>query len=161
MKIKLSIGKKPFSGYLNIDPVPNIPEEHGNQFKFANCSFEDLDTIINASECTDIYVEDVISHIKPGEIFKAVSNWASKLRHHGKITIVGTDLFVITKMYINGQLNTLEFNNLIYGKEDASWSFNSSQITLDEVSDLLKELGLEIISKSIEGTSFVIVGRRP
>ena len=158
MKIKISINKMPLIGYTNIDPFPIIPDQYKDQMAVKGGDIKNLE--VSQSSCTEIICEDIMDFIPYNEFYKTIEHYVSKLRHNGRIVISGTDMEVVSKMYLNGELNTLEFNRVVHGEQNNAWSFKLGQITIEETSEILIELGLKIQSKSINGMCFQIVGVR-
>jgi len=158
MKIKLSIGKLPYSGFLNLDPLSIIEEDKRDQFNIIK-DFNAINNIENAS-CTEILVENAIHYININHMVETIDSWITKLRHNGKIIINGTNLESIVKQYLNGQLTTLDFNVFIYGYNKDLPNYTSC-VCIDEIEEVLVRAGLNITHKQLIDTEFTITGQRP
>ena len=161
MKIRLSVNKLPWSTHLNIDPCPLIEQNMENQFEVFARDIRNLDSIVETSECTEILVEDGIDYVHTSVLIEVVENWLSKLRHNGTIILKGTNLETVVRKYINGQITTLDLNNILYGTQDHPWHYKSGCVNIEEVVEILQKAGLKIISKQIDNDQFVVIGRRP
>lgn len=156
MKVKVSIGGNPFSGYLNIDPSPIIKDDKQNILLTNVKTLNDIEQ----AECEELIVDGVIDYISAENTLNIVGIWCSKLRHNGKITIIGTDINVITKKYINGELTTPDFNELLYGKCNHPWQFKSGMINVEELCEILISYDIEILERNIEDNKFIVIGKR-
>lgn len=163
MKLRFSIHKEPLTSYFNIDPLPQIKEGDEDQFQVGYFDIRYIDDFIPNSECTEIVCEDILNHTMYLNIYNHLQKLINKLRHNGKITIIDTDAYTVARRYVNGEINTIEYNQLIYGPQNNSCEFKTAQISIEEVSDILKELGVKIIQKSLDTNSyrFIIKGIRP
>jgi 2-succinyl-5-enolpyruvyl-6-hydroxy-3-cyclohexene-1-carboxylate synthase len=143
-------------GYVNIDPFT----QDGNQAKISG-AVSKLDHTVDNGEASEIIAEDVIDYLGPDYVDKAINNWLSKLQHGGIIVIGGTDIRVVCKSYFLRQLNTVEVNNLLYGEQKNVQQYKKSCLTIHEVCELLKSLGLKIILKRHDGFRYLIKAKRP
>jgi 2-succinyl-5-enolpyruvyl-6-hydroxy-3-cyclohexene-1-carboxylate synthase len=143
-------------GYINIDPFT----QEGDQTKISG-AVSKLDHTVDNGEASEIIAEDVIDYLGPDYVDKAINNWLSKLQHGGIIVIGGTDIRVVCKSYFLRQLNTVEVNNLIYGEQKNVQKYKKSCLTIHEVCELLKSLGLKIILKRHDSFRYLIKAKRP
>ena len=92
MKVNLLWGNGDgISGYVNIDPHSYDKEN------ITNGDVTNLDDIIDNSEATEILAADIIDYL-PHEVgIKTIGHWVTKLRHKGKLTVGGSDIYEISK----------------------------------------------------------------
>jgi Glu-tRNA(Gln) amidotransferase subunit E-like FAD-binding protein len=161
MKVKLSIGQTPWTGYLNIDPAPQSTSNKIDDYKIVAGDIRNIDAFVEDAECQELIVQGAIDYVPIRLVVDVLHHWIKKLRHKGIITITGTNLESLFKLYLNGQLTTLDINQLLYGVCEHPWTYKSSCICLEEVDEVFRKAGLNIIRKKIEESSFTIVGQRP
>lgn len=154
MKVRLAVHQPPYSGYLNVDPVPIL--EEGKDYNVSQTDFRNLDNVCSQSSLFELLCDDVLDYIPRTNLRAVLSNWVSKLRHSGKITLSGTDIYEVCRLFLTGSINNEEFNVITHGSHNDVWDVKLSQSTLNEVTDLLSEFGLKIVSKSLDGFRFFI-----
>jgi hypothetical protein len=152
MIVRLSVNKKPISGYVNIDPRP-LPTDY--EVTVHPNGIENIDNIIGQAECLELIADDCINHVPGTKLLDCITNWVSKLRHNGKLTITGNDAEVLCKAYLNGELDTKEFNEALFEKS------NKSCFTSDDIGIILTTLGLRLTSKQLQGHKYIITAKRP
>lgn len=160
MKVRISVGQKPISSYLNIDPSPNIEKDKIGQFDCYLCDIRNISELVEEAGCEELLVE-TLDYIRSGEIIEVIQHWISRLRHKGKIIIKGTNLESAVKKFLNGEITTLDLNILLFGEGNHPWSYKNGCINLEEVDEILRKGGLKIVSKQIIGTEFIIAAQRP
>lgn len=148
MKLLLNNTNVGLSGYLHVSPM------NGD-------NPTDLDRYVDNNECSEILCDEIINYIPITELYKYFVKLESKLAHNGKLIINSNDSIEIAKLYHNGNIDTLTFNNLIYGTRANTWEFKQSVICLDEAVAIFKNLNLKILSKKISQYNFILVGERP
>lgn len=154
MKVRLSVGQQPYSGYLNIDPFPSL--EQGKQYDVVPGDIKNLDNFVEPAQATEILAIDVLDYINHSEMVAVLNHYTSKLRHRGKIVIGGTDAMETAKQYLTGKLDTVDFNNTMFGSSQNAWSQKSGVITLTELWQLLQDLGLKVTKKNIDGNKMFV-----
>lgn len=160
MKLRLSVGQIPYSGFTNIDPAPVIEEDKLGQFDVYAGDFKNLETIEDSS-CKEIVVEGCLDYIHIDFTVDVIKHWISKLRHGGRIIIRGTNLESVVKLFLNGEITTLDFNHLIYGTGKNTWDNKSGCVNLEEVDEVCRKEGLKILSKQIHSEEFILIAIRP
>ena len=159
MKVRLSVGQKPYSGYVNVDPCPVI--EQGQELNTVQSDIRNLDGIVENSQATEILAVDVLDYVSANELITVLQNWVIKLRHDGKIVVGGTDPYETAKSYVAGRIDTVEFNYTVFGNSKQDYSQKSGCITLTELWQILQNMGLRITKKSmIENKMFVEAYRK-
>src|ERR1044072_4853402 len=83
------------SGFINIDPLAS-PEEIKSGKKIVSF-LDNLDGVVEDSECTAILAEDILCYIPAKDVGGAIDNWIRKLRHKGTLIISGYDIFEICR----------------------------------------------------------------
>lgn len=157
MKIKLGVGEIPYAGYLNIDPCPLQTQ--------ADCEVVIGDPrmlyMVEQSECTEILAPNILDYIHVSQLVPFITLLVSKLRHGGKIILGGTDLHTICRSYMIGELKPEELINILYGEEFGAWKNKVGCYPLGEISNILKELDIQIIRKQLENQYMFVEGVRP
>lgn len=153
MKLQLSVNKAPLNGYLNLDPKPVNPEE---QPAFTG-NLLDLTAIVETSECTEILADDILDFITAENTFPTLEYWSKLLRHGGSLIVGGTDLYEVSKAVTNQTLNIREANEILHG----TGIDHINQMTIIDLCEILKSLGMKIVSKRINGFKMVVIAQRP
>lgn len=159
MKVRLSIGQKPWSGHLNIDPAPQPDGDKG--FDVVPLDPRNIDSVVNDAECNELIIEDIVDYVPRNELKPVLQGWVKKLRHNGILHLCGTDLFEISRLYLTGRVNNDEINLVLYGGRQHSWDQKSGLTNIREVVDLLTQLGLQVTLQKLDGIKLVIEAVRP
>ncbi len=152
MKLQLSVNKAPLNGYLNLDTLPVNPE---SQPAFTG-TFGDLSLFVEISECTEILADEILDFISTKDIFTTLEYWSKLLRHGGSLIIGGTDLYEVSKAVFNQTLNIREANEILHGTHTQ----RINQMSIIDLCEILKSLGLTIMSKRINSFKMVVVAVR-
>jgi hypothetical protein len=155
MKVRITINKKPVSGYINVDPKPDLSEDKQCGIVHA-IKIDSLDSVAHDASCDEIDAVSAIDYLKTGTIGDVVAGWVKKLRIHGKIIIGGTDPVELSKQFLSGMITLEQFNNLVYGDRTQPWRFKHGLISLFEAEELLKQLGLTITRKSLNQHTYFV-----
>jgi predicted SAM-dependent methyltransferase len=158
-KVKISVGDLPYTGYINIDPVPQIEESKLSEYTILVGNPSDLSQIEDGS-CDEIIVRQFVEHLNTNNLFSTLTAWAKKLRRNGEIIISGTDFFTLMSLYKNGQLTLSETNAILFGEQKRAWDSKSLCVNISDITDILSSAGLKIISKQIEGFIYIIKAKR-
>ena len=157
MKLKLGINEVPFSGYINIDPAPKeTPSECEVVVGDPRISIG----VAENNECIEILAPNMLNYLHRTELVNFVSSWTGKLRHGGKIILGGVDGYEIAKKYSRKEINTEEYNTLLYGPAKCAWGYYLGAVSLNDITELLESLGLKIIKREIVGLQFIVIGVR-
>lgn len=152
MKLQLSVNKSPLNGYLNLDPAP---VDSDSQPAYTG-TFKDLSALVEISECTEILADEVLDYISTKDTFVVVEYWSKLLRHGGKLIIGGTDLYEVSKAVVNQTLNIREANEILHGIGVE----RINQMSILDLCEILKSVGLKIMSKRINGFQMVVTAVR-
>ena len=149
------------NGYLNIHPWTFEETEEPN-VKIGNLL--NLGTLVDDSEATEIIANKVIDYLSPAEIRPAMEEWIKKLRHGGKITIIGTDLYLVTKSILSFKLTSGEANEYLFGDQKEEYLIKRVALNCEGVANYLKEIDkdLEIEEKYHlpQNYQYVVTARR-
>lgn len=144
MKLRLSVNAEPLNGYINIDPRPQ------NVGQNVICQdFKNISNVADIAECTELRCDNVLEYIPVDELLNVVTHWVSRLRHGGTIVLNSIDALAVAKAFMKNEINTIQFNHLLFGDSTHPWNIKSSIITLYEIAEILKRLGLVINKKRI------------
>lgn len=152
MKINLTVNGQALSGYVNLDPA-------GGEGKY-QALFDDIDKFAGDAQCVEILGEDTLDFVSVDKIKDLVALFVKKLRHGGRLILGGTDLYTVCQDVFNCKLNTREANYILHGKQDNTWAFRHTQISLIDLVDLFEKLGLKINKKRVNGYKMIVEGQR-
>lgn len=141
------------AGYVNVDPLDMTPPK-------TFCQLDNLDKVVVDGEADEIRAVNIIQYYGLQAAVKTMSHWVRKLSHKGKLTIVAPQTTRLTRRY-NEDLNTQEFNQLLFGPQTQPWQTYKSAWTLQDVRKLFEQFGLVTLEMSIEDNHFLIIGERP
>lgn len=161
MKVRLSVGKIPWSGYINIDPAPQIEQGKENQYTAYAGDIKDLDLFVEDAQCVELLTEDCLDYISVDIIIDVIKHWIKKLRHGGRIILRGTNLESIVKMFLNGELTTLDLNHIMYGKSNNPLDHKYGCFNLEDIDEICRQEGLIIVSKKLDQFEFILIAQRP
>lgn len=145
MKIYIHVGKTPISGYLNI----NLGTD--------NLDLNNLDQVCEAAECIELVLDDILQYIPLQQIPLVIQKLATRLRKQAKLTIVSNDVNSCINMYKNGRMSLADLNLVLYGVNNIK---KISCISHTDITKLIEQIGLKIISVEISGEKFIIVAQR-
>lgn len=148
MKLYITVGTEPMSGYTTIDPS-------GGEGK-TSCDFRSLDNICGQAECKEICAPEMMDYVHCGEVMNVLKNWVSKLRHGGRIVVGGTDLYEVSKGIVAGQVDTVNSNKTIYGSANLYPFVKIGMYTRHDIESILLELGLKIDKKRVNNRCYVV-----
>lgn len=142
MKITLGIDIN-YSGYENLGIIKS------------------LDPYAMNAQCTEILALGIINYIEVEKIDAFLMHLISKLRHGGKLTVTGRDIYSIANMIMTQPAGTdmVTLNKIIYGEHDKRPL--ASQVHVNYVTDILQKYGLKIMRKSYEAGEYVVDAVRP
>ena len=152
MKLHISVGKAPLNGYLNLDTAPINPEE---QPAFTG-SLLDLTVMVEESECKEILADDILDYVTAENTYATLEYFIKLLRHGGCLIVGGTDLYEVSKAVTNQTLNIREANEILHGIN----ADRVNQMSIIDLCEILKSLGLKIMSQRINGFKMVVTAVR-
>ncbi len=144
------------SGYLNIDQYGSSPDVTIGEV-------ENLDYVCDDAQCVDLIARDILDYVTPDKIDAVLGNWVSKIRHGGKITIGGTDMFLVSMKHFRGDIDTDVASMYLYGRRLKPHQFKKNMSTLSNVANCLANSGFKILLKKYEegNCSYVVTAERP
>lgn len=149
MKINITPHPEQISGYTNISPALGHDYSKMDQYEIFD------------AQCEEVLVNGMVDFLPIGEILPVFQHWVAKLRHGAKIKVVGTEADEVARMAFMNILSGQEFNQLVFGTQQDPWSCKRGLYTIQQVTEILASLGLQIVTKKIEKYTFVIEAKRP
>lgn len=147
MKFLLSVEQPPLlSGYTIISPV------NGQ-------SPLDL-AMIDDGEADEIICHHILQYVPIENMRTYLELLSKKLAHGGRLIITSYDSISLTDNYCHGRIDTYQFNQLIYGSKQWAWDFKQSIVSLDEINETVRELGLKVNSRKLHNNQFSIICER-
>lgn len=119
---KVNIGKEDLPGYWNTD----------------NLLLDEVET----NQATEILVDLSLGRVPVDQVVEIMKVWIKKLRKGGKLILNDLDIQQISKAVISKKNTIPQLNHLLYDGR-------VSCLTLEDVSDILRNLGLRILKKSL------------
>ncbi len=145
MKVKISVNKTPYSGYLNIDPDPKIePDKKISDIVVHNIT--NLDEYLDDYECDEIIANELINYIKFADILPYLSLLKSKLKKGGTLVIGGIDLLSLNEDYLYGTLNEQDYNLFMFNSQEKPSLFYRSCVSLNILSEMCEKAGFKVIN---------------
>lgn len=156
MKVNLSIGNPNCRiGYLNLDPLVTEP---GSQKVKSDVS--NIDEYVDNGECDELIASDILSYFDSNKVDDMLTNWLRKIRKNGIIEINDIDINSAFKSYQRGEIDITKMNSLIFGEQIRGWDLRKCGLTLDCVSEILRNKGFEIIKTSYHNYNFIVRAKR-
>jgi hypothetical protein len=160
MKLRMSVGKRPMSGYSNVDPAPQIEPDKRESFEVKPLDFRSLDIAAFDAECEEVFVDGAIDYIKDEILPQFIAYCVKKLRKNGIINLSGTDIKVANRMFYNGEISEEQLNLMLYGGGNHPWAFKNGCHSLPKVKKILENLGLKILTLKYDGVNLHVSARR-
>lgn len=139
------------SGYLNVDPAA-LPDDASR----TACPLDNLSRLVDRGELSHLracHVLDLFALEGSPCRREVLSHWMSLLGHGGRLTLVGTDLPELVRLYQMGRLSEGDFSRVLYR--------HGSLVGVGTLRDELAVGGLEILAVSLTGGVYAIEARRP
>lgn len=124
--------------------------ENFTNIKLQNLS-QDMPDIVNNS-CTDIILNDVIDFVPYNDIGKFLKLIISKLRTNGNIMITGTELGLVSRLVVNGDISPEQYSSHMAGRLSSNFMY--------VVVDALSKLGLTVQLANTKGMLYEVVATR-
>lgn len=147
MKIYITNGEDTQKNYETVSPLL------GHNIRLLN------NELVANSECDEILAPDIIDYIPTSSLTETLRNYVSKMRKGSVISIGGTDLFMLCTIIVRRECSVLEANQEIFGGSYSHLCKNSL-IGINDCSGLLEELGLKILSKTLDGVKYLVKAQR-
>lgn len=148
MKINICMDGNPINGYTNVDPLGRDGTLGGD--------YRLLDNWCEDAEAREIRGDDVLNYLHASEVYNVLKHYVSKLRRGGRVVLGGTDFFELAKQYTLGQVTLNDVNKLVHGELTMAWLQKRGCYEPNEVAVLLKQLGLRLLKKRVNGKKFVL-----
>jgi len=145
MKVNITQFPTTLEGYVNVNTT-----EH---------SITNLNGVCQDAECTEI-IAQVLDYVHAHKLVPTLKGWVSKLRHGGVLVIGGTDILEVSRGVVNGTINIADANRAFFGAVDMGSYIKSSAFNCAEICTILKEIGLVVDKKRINGNEFVVEAHR-
>ncbi len=169
MKVNIAIGSENYkSGYVNIDPTlqrksETVSLENANeeQTNIVKCDIRNIDDIVSNSECKELVAIDVLDFLEWSESRHVLAHWISKLRHGGKITVGGTDILEVCRLFYKQAIDLKTLNSLIHGEFSQAWDVKMGHSTMEDLKTFLESQGIRVTKQRIKGFKMIVEGERP
>lgn len=156
MKVNLSINNPNcMVGYLNLDPF--VTEAGSQKVK---CDVSNIDDFLDSAECTELIARDVLTYFDSNTIDLMLNNWISKIRKNGTIELSDIDINRVYKAFARGDLDILSMNRLLFGEQTKKWDLRKCGLTMDCISEMLRNKGFQVIETTYHNYNFVVKAKR-
>ena len=129
--------------------VGNISEPPVGDYEVVD--FNQLQNVHDAS-CEDIFIGDCLDYSENRE--QAAAHVLSKIRYGGKGTITGIDLLKVCSLRKSFKISDKETREMIYSNRKCISSMSESIA-------YLKQAGMKVDTKRVDGVRYCIIFRRP
>tara|TARA_R100001129_G_scaffold142384_1_gene103553 strand:+ start:806 stop:1222 length:417 start_codon:yes stop_codon:yes gene_type:complete len=107
---------------------------------------------LSMNECDFILASDILDEVPVANIQTFVQLLESRTRRGGKICIGGTDIRLLSRAIISGEINSAEANEVIFR--------GRSCLDMSSIRSLLQSLGLKVSSTNYQGYRYEIEATR-
>lgn len=145
MKLYIHVGKNPISGYKNINLIHD------------NIDLNNLNTICEQSEATEIILDCILSYLHFDHIADFLTKMISRLRINGKLIIYDNDFNIISNLYNNGSIDIKTVNQLIFGQDRIK---KCSCFSIMDIMHIVIGNRLIVHSTEINEDQFIIIAQR-
>jgi hypothetical protein len=125
MKLRLSVGEIPKSGYCNIDPIPKMNGDAGLTVKPIDFRVLDFFDISKDAECTEVLIDGAIDYVSSESLLSFLQYFCKKLRKYGEIHINGLDINEVARYIYNDEISEESANQVLFGRQDSAWNFKN------------------------------------
>ena len=149
------------AGYRNIDPVPtftNTEQAFSSDKEIGDVQC--LDGIADDGEVEEIIAQDIIDYVDIPNKLQTIQNWVKKLSYNAKLVISGIDLYETCKSFGSTALSDEQAILLLYGDPDFPFGQRRGCLQMEQVINILTQLGLVVIQKRISNFRYTIVAER-
>lgn len=99
--------------------------------------------------CESIVIDNCMDNLKEDQILEQLSN---KLRKEGVITIVGTDIYVLSQNLLNKNISIDEFCN---------YTSNTKRLwSMEKIISIMKNLNMTIVTATLQGVRYEVRAQR-
>jgi hypothetical protein len=146
-KFRLAVDNQEISGFTLISPFKGHNPIQLNEY-------------IDDGEASEIILENILEYIPSEQILNFFKSLSAKLSHGGTCTIISKDIIILAEAFTRGEISIIDFNKILFGNKTHAWDFRISTITLADINDICKSLGLSILERKITGYDFIIKVQR-
>ena len=165
MKINMTLGQRSLlNGYINIDPTystDGILSKENINLDIKKADVRNLDELADDAECTEIIVNSLYDFLNLEDAVNSIKHLSKKLRHKGKIVLIGSDARELCRKFVEGSINIINFNEEIHGSFEETWDVKMSHFTMESMSELLESLGLQVVKKRLDNYNYLVEAIRP
>ena len=104
------------------------------------------------NECSLILAPDCLDYFGFNEVQSFLIKARSKMRLKSKLVVGGTDIRLLSRLVIDGSIGTEEANQILFTKKSCG--------DINIVTDILKHVGLKILTTKISGIHYEIEATR-
>lgn len=140
--------------YVNIDILADGTDER------MRGDITNLDSFVCDNEAEEIVAHNILEYYPSSLISQIMSNWLKKLIHKGRLIIGCTDIDLVAKAIIEGKIDRVSLDCLIYGEQKHNWQFKKCALSCEKLCDWLENKGYKIIHKRFNKFNFVITCER-
>lgn len=137
MKINISTTDQR-NNYINLNPL----KDNMN-----------LDSICENNTAEEILAISCMEYFDCEDIFTIIKHWFDKLKNNSILKIGITDLRIVSKMFLESQMDIEGFMNFLWGTKQNKKKSAIDGLTLCQ---LLTKAGFKILVKRYDGISFFI-----
>jgi len=121
-----------------------------------------LNEFVDDAEATQIILEEALDYIPLKELADFLETTVRKLRHGGKLIVVGTDALAVAKDFSQYKIPIEDFNILLHGGEKEPRQVKTATLTMHGIVNFLRnEYGLRILRQTIDDYTYVVEAQRP
>lgn len=124
-------------------------EEHPGYTSTMDMGLKDYET----NQITELYIDSSLEFVSINQVMEILAHWTTKLRKGGLIIISGTDLIQVSKRILTKEFKIPQVNNLLFNNRQCC-------LTLDDVTSLLENLKLKIITKRLNDIQYIVTAER-
>jgi hypothetical protein len=141
--------------YLNINPYG---EEEGD-VKVGGV--QNLDEHIDNGELEELIAVDVLEYIPTNKIADTLSNWVSKLKVGGKLTLGFVEARLKGREFGNYRMALEDFNAAIHGSQEKPYMIKRTSLTAMQVIDhMVKAHTVQVVQKRLNNEYATVIFER-
>ena len=144
MKIHLTIEQPAKNGYVWASPE----NTELKATEFFNCW-----EYCSEAQCTHLYAPTILEIFRTNEIEEILPKWATLIPPGGKITLGGTDLYMVARSAIRRDKDLGTINDMLFQKQYAVQSITSNEST----AKFLRSLNFKITNMNLDEDSCMYV----
>lgn len=107
MKIHLTVDQPCMNGYIWASP----------ENKELKCEFYNCWEFCVEGQCTDLYAPSILDAFKTSDLEKLMPMWVHTVRAGGRITLGGTDFYILSKEGLNRSKDIGVINEILFNRD--------------------------------------------